>query len=135
MTKFQKPIESKSYSRREFTSASVLAILSTVPILVSSCGGDNSSPTAPSASTGGQSMGTASVTGSVGENHGHSAVVTAVQLTGGQDILLDITGVADHRHTIAITVAELNQMAGGVRVSKASSVNDADAHSHIVTFN
>lgn len=133
MTKFPKLIKFKSYSRREFTSASVLAILSTVPILVSGCGGDNSSPTAPSASTGGQTTGTGSVTGIVGENHGHSAVVTGAQLTGGQDILLDITGVADHRHAVTITVAELNQIAGGARVSKTSSVTDA--HSHIVRFN
>ena len=70
------------WSRREFTSASILALLSTVPIAISGCGGSDASPMAPT--------GSSSVTGTVGANHGHVAVVTAAQLMSDVDIPLSI---------------------------------------------
>lgn len=121
--------EPKAYSRREFTSASVLALLATVPILIGGCGGSSNS-TAPSPTTGGGSSG---ATGSVSDNHGHLATVTSAQLTAAADIVLDIRGTATHPHTVTISMAELAQVTNGTRVSKTSSVDDA--HSHVVTFN
>ena len=132
MTDQERLSEPKAYSRREFTSASVLALLSTVPILISGCG-ESSNPTTPSPSTGGGSGGASNVTGGVNANHGHIATVTSAQLTAGTDIVLDIRGAATHPHTVMISMTELAQVANGTRVSKTSSVNDA--HSHVVTFN
>ena len=113
-----------AWSRREFTSTSLLALLSTVPITITGCG-DSSNPMAPT--------GTGDVTGVVSANHGHVAVLTAAQLMGEAEISLDITGSSGHAHTVTITVAELDQIANGARATKISSFDAA--HSHAVTFN
>jgi len=123
-------------SRREFTSASVLALLSTVPISIAACGGggDRSTPAGPSPAPGGGSGGGGgNRIASISLNHGHVAAVTAAQISAMADIVLDIQGQGDHPHTVMITGGELGQIANGVRVSKQSTVEDA--HSHIVTFN
>jgi hypothetical protein len=124
----------KTLGRREFTVASALAALSGVAITLSGCGG-SSSPTAPGGSgtpTGGG--GTGDLTGTIGTNHGHSgAVITAAQLMAGNAVSLDITGAADHPHTVTLTPAEVRTIAAGTRVPKASSTDDG--HSHTVTFN
>ena len=73
------------------------------------------------------------VTGTVGTNHGHTAVVTAAQLTSNATVMLDITGTASHLHTVELTAADLGQIAAGTRVTKTSS--NKEAHTHTVTFN
>ena len=113
-------------TRRQFTIASAWAILGGVSITVAACGGD--SPTTPSSTTSGGSR-----SGIVSANHGHSATITSMQIMAGGDLTLDITGTANHPHTVQLTSGELQQIDGGQRVSKTSS-ND-DAHTHTVTFN
>ena len=117
-------------SRREFTLAAAMAVLSGVAISVSGCGGDDSSgsPASPSPppSSGDK-------TGSISANHGHSAVITSAQLGSAGGITLNIQGSAGHPHTVALTGAELSAVAGSQRVAKESS-NDA-GHTHTVTFN
>ena len=49
--------------------------------------------------------------------------------------MLDITGSANHPDTVDLSAGELQQIAGGARFSKVSSVDDVDAHDHTVTFN
>ena len=122
-------------SRREFTSASVLALLSTVPIAIAACGGggDSSTPAGPSPAPGGGGGGGNGETASISVNHGHVARVTEAQITAAADVVLGIQGQADHPHTVMLTGAELTQIGNGARVSKQSTVEDA--HSHIVTFN
>jgi hypothetical protein len=82
-------------------------------------------PTTPPAQT--------DVTGAVSANHGHSARITGAQLTAGNSLLLDITGSANHPHSVELGADELSQVANGQRVSKTSSTNSA--HNHVVTFN
>jgi hypothetical protein len=71
--------------------------------------------------------------GSVSANHGHTAVVTAAQLTAGDAVTLDIRGAADHPHTVELTAGEVMAIAGNQRVSKQSSTDLS--HRHTVTFN
>src|SRR5262245_55907224 len=93
-------------TRREFTLESALALLSTVAISVSSCGGNGySSPTTPSSTptpTPSPTPGAtpSNVTGAISANHGHSAVITGAQISGGGGFTLDITGTATHTHTV-----------------------------------
>jgi hypothetical protein len=115
--------------RREFTLAAALAMLSGVAITISGCGSD--SPSTPSGGGGGTG-GTGDKTGSISNNHGHRAVITATQLAGGA-LSLDIRGEADHPHSVDLTQAELAAIAANTRVSKDSS-SDA-GHAHTVTFN
>lgn len=121
-----------NWTRREFTAQSVLAMLSGVAITISGCGDSNSSST-PSTPTPTPTPAGDSVTGVVGTNHGHTAVITAAELTAGNAVSLDITGNANHPHTVDLTDVEVGQIAGGMRVQKTSS-ND-DGHAHTVTFN
>lgn len=129
--------ERKTLDRREFTLASAMAVLSGVAITVTGCGGGGSSsgnpmnpstpaPT-PTPTSGGDKV------GSVSANHGHSAVITAAELTAGAALTLRIQGDADHPHTVELTAGDVMTIAANTRVSKESSVGQS--HSHTVTFN
>ena len=122
-------------SRREFTKKSALALLSGVAITIVGCSSD--SPTAPTTTpppppppptTSGSD-----VSGQVSANHGHTAVISAAALTAGGILSLDITGNANHPHTVELSDADLTQIENGQRVSKTSSTNTS--HNHTVTFN
>jgi hypothetical protein len=127
--------ERKTLGRREFTVASAMAVLSGVAITVTGCGGSSSSggnpmnpsTPAPTPTPSGDKVGT------VGSNHGHSAVITAAELTAGGAVSLDIQGSSAHPHTVELTAAEVMSIAANNRVAKESSVDAS--HSHTVTFN
>lgn len=114
-----------SLTRREFTVEGALALLAGVTITISGCGGDDS-PAAPSPQPG-------SETGAISANHGHTAVITAAELSAGNALSLNIQGAAPHPHTVQVTAGEVQSIANGQRVTKESSNNDA--HTHFVTFN
>jgi hypothetical protein len=126
----------QSLSRREFTVKSALALLSGVVITVVGCS-DSASPTSPSTPTPPSSptppATTGDVSGSVSANHGHAATIGGASLAAGNAINLDITGNANHPHTVQLSANELSQISNGQRVSKTSSTNSA--HNHTVTFN
>ena len=89
-----------SVSRREFTKKSALALLSGVAITIVGCSSDSpTSPTPPPAAPPTTTPGT-DVSGQVSANHGHTAVITAAALTAGDMLSLDITGSANHPHTV-----------------------------------
>jgi uncharacterized membrane protein len=121
-------------TRREFTLAAAMAVLSGVAISVSGCGGDSSgSPASPSPTGSGSTPAGGDRVGSISANHGHSAVVTSAQLGASGGVTLNIRGTAGHAHTVALTGAELSAIAGNQRVSKESS--SEDGHTHTVAFN
>jgi hypothetical protein len=120
-------------TRRDFTLASAMAILSGVAISVSACGGSNSSSSPASPSPTSSTPTGSDKTGTISSNHGHSAVIASAQLGASGGITLNIQGSAGHPHTVALTGADLSAIANNQRVAKESS-NDA-SHSHTVTFN
>jgi hypothetical protein len=116
--------------RREFALRSIMAMLSGVAITISGCGGGGGgSPTQPNPqpSSSGDKIGT------VADNHGHTARITAAELSAGGAVTLMLRGTADHPHTLQLTAAEVASIAAGMRVGKGSS-EDA-FHTHAVTFN
>jgi hypothetical protein len=117
--------------RREFSRQAVVAILSAATITIVDCGGGGDSSPAPSPSPNPNPGG--DVAGAISGNHGHTAVVTAAQITAANSVSLDIRGTADHPHTVALSAAEVGMIGNGQSVSKSSS-ND-DGHTHTVTFN
>ena len=122
-------------SRREFTLAAAMAVLSGVAVSVSGCGGGGSSasPAAPSPASSGSTPTASDRTGAISANHGHAAVISSAQLGASGGITLNIQGTSSHPHTVTLTAADLSAIAGNQRVSKESS-NDA-SHTHTVTFN
>ncbi len=122
--------------RREFSRQAVVAILSAATITIADCGGGGSSPAptpTPPPGGGGGGGGGGDVAGVVSANHGHTAVVTAAEITAANAVNLDIHGTADHPHTLSLTAAEVGQIGNRQTVAKSSSSNDG--HSHTVTFN
>jgi len=121
-------MERTTLDRREFTTRSLLAMLSGVAITISGCGGGSDG--GPSTPSGG---GSGSKTGSITGNHGHSAVITSAELTAGAQLSLNIQSSADHNHTVQLTAAEVVSIRDGRQVAKMSS--NTQAHDHTVTFN
>jgi hypothetical protein len=122
-------------SRREFTAASVMALLAGVTVTVSGCGGGGGNPAGPNPTPNPTPTPAPSgdKPGAVSDNHGHTATVTAAHVTAGGAVTLNLLGSADHPHTLQLTAAEVQQIGAGTRVAKSSSTEVA--HNHIVTFN
>jgi hypothetical protein len=123
----------KDLNRREFTNATLMALLGGVSVTVMGCGGSDDTPAAPTPTPSpGDEVGV------VQANHGHSAVITSAQLNAGAGVTLTITGTADHPHTVVIAIGEVAQIAANQRVTKTSSTGtspSAGNHSHIIIFN
>jgi hypothetical protein len=116
--------------RREFSRSAVIALLSAATITIADCGDGGSSNPSPSPSP---TPTPGDVAGTVSANHGHTAVVTAAQITAANAVSLDIRGSATHPHTVELSAAEVGMIGNRETVSKSSS-NDAN-HVHTVTFN
>ncbi len=119
--------EPESITRRRFTEASVLALLSGFIITVSEACGGNSSPTTPSPSNT-----PADINGAISANHGHVATVTGAQIAADVAVTLNIQGTASHNHTVALSAADLTSLMNRQPVSITSSTDVG--HQHTVTF-
>ena len=116
--------------RREFSRSAVIALLGAATITIADCGDGGSSNPSPSPSP---TPTPGDVAGAVSANHGHTAVVTAAQITAANAVSLDIRGSATHPHTVELSAAEVGMIGNRQMVSKTSS-NDS-GHMHTVTFN
>jgi hypothetical protein len=120
-----KQLEQTSLTRREFTLEAALAILATCVITVSDACSKSKSPTTPSSPV-------TDVTGTISSNHGHTATITAANITAGNALTLDIRGQATHPHTVSITAADLTNLKNRVAVSTTSTTDNG--HNHTATF-
>ena len=101
-----------------------MAILAAATITITGC--DGGSDLGPSAPAGARE-------GVVGNNHGHRAIVEAVQLNSNNTVTIDMRYQATHNHELMLTPLELASISENGRVVKTSSTTDG--HSHTVTFN
>lgn len=123
MTKLERARFDGPIGRREFTLQAAMALLSGVVITVEGCGSKNPQSPSPVVSD---------VTGVISNNHGHSAVITAAQITAANTISLDIHGQATHPHTVEVSQAELRSLQNKQAVTKTSTTDAG--HQHTVTF-
>jgi hypothetical protein len=123
MTKLERARVDGTIGRREFTLQAAMALLSGVVITVEGCGSKSPQSPSPVASD---------VTGVISNNHGHSAVITAAQITAANTISLDIHGQATHPHTVEVSQAELRSLQNKQAVTKTSTTDAG--HQHTVTF-
>jgi hypothetical protein len=121
----------ESLDRRDFTTALIMAVLSGATIVVSGCGGSDSSPAPSPSPSPGPSDG--SVNGAISGNHGHVATITSAQLQAGNAVSLDIRGAADHPHTVDLSAQNILDVAARRQVVRTSTNNSG--HDHRVTFN
>ena len=125
--------EISGMTRREFSLEAALAILSGVAITISGCGG-SSSPAAPSNPTPAPTpAASGDKVGAISANHGHEAKITAAQLTAGNGFALNIQGTSSHTHTVTLSNADIQAIAGNQKVARVSS--NSGGHDHTVTFN
>ena len=122
--------EAAIVTRREFTLEAALALLAGCVITISdACGGKSSTTDASPAPT--------DINGTVSANHGHTAVVTAAQITAANAVALSIQGTAVHNHTLSLSQGDLQTLKNRQPVSRDSS-SDVSAtfglHLHTVTF-
>jgi len=128
--------------RRTLSAGAAFALLGFPLISIGGCGGGGGTPVGPSTPTPNPtptpSSGAGDIAGSVSRNHGHTAVITAAQLSAGAGLELVISN-GFHSHTATLTGTQVTQIAGGTRVSVASTTDPhsdgSDPHSHMVTFN
>jgi hypothetical protein len=123
----------EALTRRDFTLAAAMAVLSGVAISVSGCDGSDSSSPPASPSPVSPTPAASDKTATISSNHGHSAMIASAQLGAAGGITLNIQGTSSHPHTVPLTGADLSAIANSQRVVKESS-NDAN-HTHTVTFN
>jgi hypothetical protein len=129
-------MEHRTLDRREFTLQSAMAILSAATITISGCGGGSSPAPSPNPNPNpNPNPGPGDVSGTIAGNHGHTAIITSAVLTAANAIQLDIHGTADHPHTVSLSAAEVTMIGARQTVSKVSSTDGAQIHSHTVTFN
>jgi hypothetical protein len=114
--------KSDTLNRREFTVQSLLVMLGGVAITISGC----ESPTQATYTD---------KTGNVGNNHGHSVVITGAQLGAGGAVTLEIQGTSSHPHSVSLTAADVVSIREGRQVSKDSTPSPSGSHAHTVTFN
>jgi hypothetical protein len=121
-------------TRREFTLAACVAILTGAAITVTGCGGSYSSPAGPSGGGGGTGTGgSGDKQGAISANHGHTATITGAELSAGNAVTIQLTIGDGHTHTLDLSANQVMSIAANQRISQNSSVDAG--HSHSVTFN
>lgn len=98
----------------------------TVVLLLQGCGGgggDDDDDDAP---------GSCGATGSaIAGNHGHVLSIASADLDSTTNRTYDITGTANHPHSVTFTPAQLQSLKAGQSVMVTSTTNSA--HDHVVT--
>ena len=123
----------RELKRRQFTQEASLAFLAGVVVTVADCGGGGGgNPTGGSPTTTLAAAPSGSKSGTVQANHGHTAVITAAQLSAGGAVSLDISGTAGHSHIVELPAQAVTDVRDGRKVEKMSTMSD---HAHLVTFN
>jgi ABC-type Fe3+-citrate transport system substrate-binding protein len=105
-----------------------LALALTLTLGVVACSDDNGNPNSPSSTTA-----TTDATAVIANNHGHVAVVTLAQINAGNALTLNITGSADHSHTVDLTNDDVVRLRTRQRVERDSTPQNQ--HTHHITFN
>ena len=110
--------------RREFTGRALMAMFAGVTVTISGCGSDNGVEPGPPVTD---------KSGTIANNHGHVATITAAQQTAGGGMTLSIQGTSSHDHTLVLSASEVEWIRGGLAMAKDCEMNRN--HAHTVTFN
>lgn len=71
-------------------------------------------------------------TTSIGSNHGHTLVVSKVDVSSGNDKTYNIQGTSNHPHTVDLTSDHFAQLKSNQTITVTSSNDDAHTHSVVV---
>jgi hypothetical protein len=115
------------------------AAASTAVLLLHACGGgddDYSAPApapepAPGPAPGPSPQQCGAAGAAIAGNHGHVLTIAASDLDSATDKTYDITGSANHPHSVTFTPAQLQALKAGQSVTVQSTTNSF--HEHAVT--
>jgi len=94
-------------------------------LMLGSCGGGGYN-------SGGGTL-TSSCSGNIAANHGHTLPIVPADVDSPTAKTYDITGSADHGHSVTLSVAQLGQLKAGTAVTVTSTAASTDGHTHAVT--
>ena len=107
--------------------------------MVVGCGGSTGGgdPSQPDASSGGPDGRAAAcltngTVSTIESNHGHVLLVSKADVTAGAEKSYDITGTADHPHTVVVTVDMFNKLKANTAATMMSTTDASHAHTVIV---
>ena len=100
-----------------------IAAGSSAGVLLAGCGGGG---------YGGGGTPASSCGSTIANNHGHSVPIAVADLDSTTTEAYNITGSADHGHTITLSPAQLAQLKAGTTVTVTSTTGGIDNHSHVV---
>jgi hypothetical protein len=116
------------FTRRTFLGSAAAALFAGVVIQITGCSTDDK-----------EGSPSGSITGSISDNHSHSAVVTKAVLDGGGAVVIDIRGSSNHSHSISLSADDVATLKAGGHVMMNSSIRSestaGDQHRHTVMFN
>jgi hypothetical protein len=119
-------------TRKQFLESATLVAGSGLGLLVFGCGSDGSSSSEPESSTGGSSSADVCQT-MIASNHGHQLRLPEADVAAGADKTYDITGSADHSHSVSLTAAQFSDLGAGTEVTVTST--SGAGHTHSVRIN
>ncbi|MEQ8925368.1 MAG: hypothetical protein RLO81_06110 [Fulvivirga sp.] len=127
--------------RKEFLKKIVAGSVIAIPsmAIIQSCGddgGDDPQPTTPTTPTTPVDPPNCIDNGTstnIGANHGHSITVSKTAVKEGKEKVYSIKGSGTHDHTVIITAAHFQQLAGGGTISVLSSSDNSHTHSVTVS--
>ena len=81
---------------------------------------------------GGGSTPASSCGSTIAANHGHTLPIAVADVNSTVDKSYDITGTADHSHSMTLTAQQLAQLKAGTAVNVTSTAGGPDGHTHAV---
>jgi hypothetical protein len=103
---------------------------STALLLIESCGGGGSGDSSPPGAAAGAGAGCGNT---IAANHGHILTIALTDLDSATDISYNILGIADHTHSVTLTVAQLRTLKTGASVGTTSSTSFSHQHDIVIT--
>jgi hypothetical protein len=100
--------------------------------VIAACGGDDGGGS--DASTGERNCATNGTSATISANHGHTIMVTASDITAGQDKTYNIQGTSDHAHMVTVTAANFSTLQSNANGSVMVTSTSGGGHTHSVTI-
>ena len=99
--------------------------LATAALTAVGCGGGDDGETIDAAPANCLANGTRAI---FPYNHGHTLSIPAEDIAAGTARTYDITGGADHSHSVSISAAEMASLAGNIGIQVMSSSDGGHSH-------
>lgn len=119
-------------TRKQFLEGATLVTGSGLGLFALGCGGGDSSSDEPGSSSGGSTSSEVCLT-MIGSNHEHQLRLPQADVAAGANKTYDITGGADHGHSVTLTAAQFADLEAGTDVTVTSTSGSGHTHSVMIS--